>query len=590
MGLICPLRLALLSLIGPQDMTRSAPLSQVRYNIEERALIPTASLKVILLNSQVGLTEKEAFMKTPRWMAPLMVLSLASLTAGCGTQTSTGTPTGSLSNGTLKVTWSQNPQTIDPRKIYDGEDWNIGRALYVGLYSDNAHFKLQPRIAEGMPQISHNGLVYTVHLNPKATWSNGKPVTAADFVYALRTELSPSFQSPDTYLWWMIKGASQYEAGHSQSLGIRAINATTLQYTLNTPYSAFPYVLSVPASFPVYPPSIRQVATHPVTDGPYVVSQWKTGVSMVLKKNTHYFRPHAYPSTLQFDFNVNPSVGILRVENGQASLVGDGIPSANYTSLESNPQYAKDITSGYSPAVILLALNETVKPFNNLLVRQAVQMALNKARLVQMLNGRAQVANGILPTSLPGFGKGFPNLYPFNPARAKKLLTQAGYPHGFSTTLGLASEQTGTSQIETLIEADLGAIGIKVTAKPLPTESAALAKIPMMTYSWYMDYPDPADFIGGFVTSPAVVGGSNPAFLNDPTLNAMEAAASKMPLGAARVALYDQIDKRAMKDAAYVPLYYPELTFFHSPEVHGFKLPAVYFPAVYSHLTLSSKS
>ncbi len=513
---------------------------------------------------------------------------LSAALAGCGSNTSPTTTTSSSSTGgTMTVTWSGNPQTIDPRKIYDGEDWNIGRALYVGLYDINSHGHLVPIVAQSAPVISDHGLIYTIHLNPKATWSNGTPITAQDFVYSLRTELSSKFQSPDTYLWWMIKGAGAYESGKSTALGVKALGSHTLQYTLNTPYSAFPYVLGVPASFPVYPAAIGKVASDPVTDGPYVVGQWKTGQNMVLNQNPHYFRKHRYPKHVQFNFNVDPSVGILRVEDGQADLVGDGIPSANYQQLKANPQYAKDITAGYQPAVILLALNERVKPFNNLLVRQAVEMAINKKHLVQLLNGRAKAANGVLPPSLPGFGSDIPNQYPYNPRKAKQLLKQAGYPHGFSTTLGLASEQTGSSQIETEVEADLKQIGIQVTAKPLPTESSAQAKMPMMTYSWYMDYPDPADFVSGFLTSPAVIGGSNPAFLNDPTLDKMEAQASSMPLGSARSALYKKIDERAMQDAAYVPLFYPELTYFHSSRVHNFVYPAVYFPAIYSHLTLS---
>ncbi len=525
-----------------------------------------------------------------RTVGILSAISLASILAGCGTQTVSAAAhlkaAASVDSNTMVVTWSGNPQTVDPRKIYDGEDWNIGRALYVGLYSINHKGHLVPMIATSQPIISDHGLVYTIHLNPKAKWSNGQTVTAQDFVYALRTELSPKFESPDTYLWWMIQGASAYESGKSTTLGIKAIGSHTLQYTLSSPYSAFPYVLGVPASFPVNPSTIATVATKPVTDGPYVISQWKVGQDMVLSQDPYYFRHHKYPKHIEFDFNVNPSVGILRVEDGQADLVADGIPSANYEELRTNPSYSKDIVSGYQPAVVLLALNERVKPFNNLLVREAIQMAINKKHLVQLLNGRAQAAPGILPPSLPGFGANIPNPYPYNPTKAKKLLREAGYPHGFSVTLGLASEQTGSSEIETEVEADLKAIGVQVTAKPLPPEVAAQAKIPMMTYSWYMDYPDPADFVGGFLTSPAVVGGSNPAFLNDPTLDKMEDQAAAMPLGPKRTALYKKIDERAMKDAAYVPLFYPELTYFHSSRVHGFTYPAVYFPVIYSHLTL----
>ncbi len=435
--------------------------------------------------------------------------AFAALSAGAFGLLMAGSPAAAqaaAAGSTLTVTWSQNPQTIDPRKIYDGEDWNIGRALYVGLYSDSATFHLQPKVAQGMPKVTDHGLVYTIQLRPGARWSNGQPLTAQDFVYALRTELASSFQSPDTYLWYMIKGASAYEAGKSSYLGVRALGPHTLQYTLSQPYSAFPYVLSVPAAFPVYPAGVKSIASHPVSDGPYVLQSWKTGVSMQLVKNPHYFLPHAYPQSLVFDFNVSPSVGILRVQSGQADLVGDGIPSANYLQLAGNPQTAQNITRGFSPALVMLALNMRVKPFNSLAVREAVQMALDKPYLVRLINGRGQAANGVLPPSLPGFGPDIKPVYPYNPGRARQLLKDAGYPHGFTVQLGLASEQSGGQQIATVVQADLAKIGVKVLVKPLPAEATAIARVPMMTYSWYMDYPDPSDFVNGFATSPAVVG------------------------------------------------------------------------------------
>ncbi|MCL6547515.1 MAG: ABC transporter substrate-binding protein [Alicyclobacillus sp.] len=491
------------------------------------------------------------------------------------------------SGGTMTVTWSANPQTIDPRKIYNGEDWNIGRALYVGLYDDDSHFQLKPAVAAGPPKISNGGRVYTIQLRKDVKWSNGKPVTAQDFVYALRTELDPKFQSPDSYLWYMLKGASDYEAGKSKYLGIEAIGKYTLRYTLSQPFSAFPYVLSVPASFPVYSGSGNDVNSRPVTNGPYVVDSWQRGVRMILRKNPYYNQPgKPYPDRLEFDFNVDPSVGIMRVQSGQADLVGDGIPSANYLQLAGNPRYSQDITRGFMPAIVLLALNERVKPFNDPLVRKAVQYAINKRHLLQLLNGRGELSHGVLPPSLPGMKGDIPDPYPYNPAKARALLKQAGYPHGFTTQLGLASEQTGSSEIATEVQADLQAIGVKVTVKPLPQEASAMAEVPMMTYSWYMDYPDPSDFIDGFVASPAVVGGSNPAFLNDQRIRKLAVQADGMPLGTARSRLYKQIDKLAMQDAAYVPLFCPELTYFHSDRVQAFDRPAVYFPAIYSDLWL----
>jgi ABC-type transport system substrate-binding protein len=101
-----------------------------------------------------------------------------------------------------------------------------------------------------------------------------------------------------------------------------------------------------------------------------------------------------------------------------------------------------------------------------------------------------------------------------------------------------------------------------------------------------MDYPDPCDFIDGFVVSPPVAGGSNMAFMTDPTVSKEASQADQMPNSPARVQLYEKIDAGAMQDAGYVPLFYPELTFFHSARVQGYQITS-YFPCVYNDLSLA---
>ncbi len=528
-------------------------------------------------------------MRLKRSMAILIVLAVvvSGLLTGCGSRAAKSSAPTAKNGGTMTVTWSANPQSIDPRNIYEAEDWNIGRALYEGLYDDNEDFQIVPTIASGMPQVSSDGTVYTIKLRNDVKWSNGQPITAKDFVYTLRTELAKDSSSPNGYLWYMIKGASDYEAGKSQDLGIQALDDYTLQYTLSQPFTAFPYVLTSPAAFPVCQAAASTVDTASVTDGPYVVKSWNKGVEMDLVKNPYYKQANPYPDSIVFDFNVDPSVGIMRVQNGQADLVGDGIPSANYLQLVGNPQTQADITTGSTPALQMLALNTTVKPFDNPKVRQAVEYAINKQHLLQLVNNRGTVATSILPKTLPGFGSDTYNPYPYDPDKAKQLLAEAGYPNGFSTTLGEASEQTGGDEIVTEVKLDLQAIGINVTAKPLPQDTSAIAQMPMMTYSWNMDYPDASDFVDGFIAAPAVAGGSNMAFLADPEIVKMAQQADQMPNGPARVQEYEALDQRAMQDAGYVPLFEPEKTYFHSPRVQGFtKIPA-YFPVIYNDLWLS---
>jgi len=384
----------------------------------------------------------------------------------------------------------------------------------------------------------------------------------------------------------MVKGAADYEAGKSQFLGVQALDDSTVQYTLSQPFTAFTYVLSTPSAFPVCQAAASQVSTNPVTEGPYTLQSWTKGVSMTLVKNPQWKQTAPYPDSLVFDFNVDQSVAIMRVQNGQADLAADGIPPANYLQLIANPQTKSQITAGTIPAVILLCLNSQVKPFDNLKVRQAVEYAINKPHLMQLLNNRGQLATSILPRALPGFANDTYNPYPYDPTKAKELLTEAGYPNGFSTTLGSAAEETAGDSIVSEVKNDLQAIGISVTAKPLPEDATAIAQMPMTTFSWYMDYPDPCDFIDGFVVSPPVAGGSNMAFMTDPTVSKEASQADQMANSPARVQLYEKIDAGAMQDAGYVPLFYPELTFFHSARVQGYQITS-YFPCVYNDLSLA---
>ncbi len=515
------------------------------------------------------------------------LISLALVLAGCGT-------TGGQAPGSEGTTHSQSPLvatmsgtvgTIDPNKIYSGDEWNAGYLLYRGLYMLNASAQMVPAVASGMPQVSNNGLTYTIHLKPGLKWSNGSAITAQDFADSLKRELNPKTGSPDGYLWTMLQGAQSYESGQAKTLsGVTVVNPLAIQYHLSKPYSAFPEILATPAGFPINPAAVSQISTKPVTDGPWILRTWEVGTKMTLAPNPHYtLAQKPRYSGLVVDMGVSPSTSILRVQSGQADWIFDGIPSSQYAGLQSNPKWSKDMVKFANVGIYLLALNTRVAPFNKLAVRQAVEMAINKQHLVRLLQNRGTPANGILPKTLPGFEKDIPNMYPYNPTKARQILDQAGFPQGFTTTLGMAAEGPDGEVIGTEVQNDLKAIGITVHLKPLPQETTAVAQIPMLTYSWFMDYPDAADFINGFTScSAAVVGGSNPAFLCDTKLDQMAKQAQAMPLGPQRTKAFKNADEQAMKDAAYVPLYVPMTTIFYSTRIHPHLHNPVFGPAIFA--------
>ena len=154
------------------------------------------------------------------------------------------------------------------------------------------------------------------------------------------------------------------------------------------------------------------------------------------------------------------------------------------------------------PAVALdyLFMNMTVKPFDNLLVRQAIEWAIDRAKIVKLLSGTGLALNQIYPAGLPGHVDGAAgNFYGYDPAKAKALLAQAGYPNGFSTTLYSHNVAPWPTVLQS-IQYDLAQVGIKATIKLLeqPSYWTLIGKkgvVGIGLNDWWMDYPDPFDYI-----------------------------------------------------------------------------------------------
>ncbi len=466
--------------------------------------------------------------------------------------------------GTIIATWQATLTTVDPAYTYSYVDWPQTHAIFGGLLGVDTQLHLFPDLAAAMPTVSSNGLTYTFHLRHGLVFSNGDTITAQDFIYSWERVLAAKTASPDTYLWFALAGQADFTAGKTKHIGgLAAPDATTLKVTLTEPYPGFLNVLSIPTSYVVDPAVIhayhaenKDFGVHAVGSGPFMLQDWVAGQKMDLVRNPHYWNP-ALPESdaVHIDLGVDPSVALLRIEKGQADLMGDAIPAAQFASVISDPKLAPLVQHRTDVGVYMIAMNVKVKPFDNLKVRQAVAYAINKLHAVRFINGRGTVATRIIPPSMPGFGKVQPDLYPYNPSKAKQLLAAAGYPNGFSTTMGVPDSVYETRMAEAAIS-DLAQVGIKIAFKKVVTEGSAVATLPMQAYHWILDYPDPADFIDGFTScSAAAPGGSNVGFYCNKTLDDMANRARGMAPTPARVAAYQKIDDMFTADASSVPVF-----------------------------------
>jgi oligopeptide transport system substrate-binding protein len=274
-------------------------------------------------------------------------------------------------------------------------------------------------------------------------------------------------------------------------------------------------------------------------------------------------------------------------------VVADDVAGLDYLRLSGDPRWRSRLFKVPTVAIRYLYMDTTTPPFNNRLVRQAVAMAIDKQRITAVTAGElGQVTGGIFPPLMPCYN---PHLHtwPYNPARARQLLTQAGYPHGFSTTILAGGTSAAQARPEQVIQRDLARLGIKATIKMAAGSTFGTLETTPKAKGlgqdiWIMDFPDPSDFIDPLLTSVAAQpGGQNYAFYRNPTVDALAAQADRTLNGAQRCGLYHRIEQIIIDDAPWVPLFTPEYATLASPRLTSFYMSPVWYMFDWDHYQVS---
>ena len=205
---------------------------------------------------------------------------------------------------------------------------------------------------------------------------------------------------------------------------------------------------------------------HPVGTGAFKLVEWTPGQHLLLQRNKDYFKPDLpHLDEVEIQVGQDPSVSLLRLKKGEVDLTGDGIPPAQFQSVIADPSLKNQVIAGKQLQTSYLALNTQVPPLDNVRVRRAINMAINKERIVRIINNRAVPASQPLPPRMPGYDPNYKG-YPYDPEGAKKLLSEAGHPNGFETTL-YSINTDPNPRIAQAIQQDLAQIGIKAELKAL---------------------------------------------------------------------------------------------------------------------------
>jgi ABC-type transport system substrate-binding protein len=487
--------------------------------------------------------------------------------------------------GAIIVTYKDDIVTLDPAIGYDWVNWSIIKSLFARLMDYKpGTAELTPSLADSY-EISKDGLTYTFKLHKGVKFHNGREVVAQDVKYSIERTTNPKTESPGAGFFDSIAGMDAFKKGKAKDVkGIAVVDPATIKFTLTRPDATFLHVLALNFSSVVPKEAVdrtgKDFGKKVVGSGAFMLADWKLGQELVLKRNPDYFMP-GVPKLDQITFQVGlePMTAILKLEKGEADFAGDGIPPAKFLQIRNDPKYKDLIIEGGQLQTGYMTLNVQMKPFDKLEVRQAVNMAIDKDRIVKIINNRAVPANQPLPPSMPGYDKEFKG-YPFDPEKAKGLLKQAGLEKGFETTLYVYNVDPNP-RIAQAIQEDLKKIGIKVNLKNLAQANVIAAggkpKTAPMVWSggmaWIADFPDPSNFYGPILgCAGATSGGWNWAWYCNKELDERATKADSMsdPAKAAeRAQLWKTIFTDIMKDAPWVPIFNEQRFTIRSKRVGG---------------------
>lgn len=345
--------------------------------------------------------------------------------------------------------------TTDPYDANDTLSQAVAKSFYQGLYGFDKDMKMVPVLAESHTA-SKDGLVYTVKLKSGIKFHDGTPFNA-EAVKATFDRVT----NPDNKLkrYNLYKNIAKTEA----------LDATTVRFTLKEPFSPFINTLAHPSGVIISPAALAKygskgIAQNPVGTGPFKFVEWKATDYLKVEKFDGYWKK-GYPKVDSITWRpvVDNNTRAAVMQTNEAHFAFPVPPEAVET-LSKKPSL--EVTA--SPSIIqrYLSMNVQQKPFDNPKVREAINYAINKDALIKVaFSGYAIPAEGVLPQGVEYAARLGP--WPYNPAKARELLKEAGYPNGFETTLWSAYNHTTAQKVIQFVQQQLAQVGIKLQVQAL---------------------------------------------------------------------------------------------------------------------------
>lgn len=541
-------------------------------------------------------------MKKPISLILTVTLAASLLLSGCGknttstdttksTETSTETATATEAasdidtSSFLKIVELTNPNTVDPQCTTEfyGVPMNIFNRLVEVKANDDGTSEMVPSLADSWT-ISDDGLTYTFKLHEGVKFSNGADLTSDDVLYTF-TRLLTYTESQNGDVVDQIKGAAELKDGTATTLeGFKAIDDYNFSLTLKEPYAAFLACLSTPAcsildreTTEAAGKDFGTVPEKTIGTGYFTFKSWTFNSEMVLVANKDCWA--GAPGSDGIVMKIVPDEDTQRMmfENGEIDILDLDNAQSQTDYFLKNDTYKNQIASGNRVGIYYIAMNQGIEPLNDVKVRKAIQMSIDRQAILDALfGGRGTLENGIFPTGLIGHNKDLGAIN-YDPAAAKALLAEAGYADGFDLEISQSSEASNTTaSVNQIVQSMLGEVGITAKINVIDDatymEKRGLGELAMYNTNWSADFNDPDNFIYTFFGTEE---NTKKRCLSypDTAVIARVAAARAIVNDSDRIAEYQALEKKIIQDdASWVPLFSVKHLFVVNPRVKNFKV------------------
>jgi peptide/nickel transport system substrate-binding protein len=521
----------------------------------------------------------------------------------CGSDSSTSGGGGGKEGGILNATYASFPDYMDPQLSYTAEGWTAMGEVYIPLltykHGEGAEgSEVVPGLAKEMPKVSNGGKTYTLFLRPGLKYSDGTPVKASDFPYAI--ERLFKVNSGGSPFYTSIVGAEKFAETKTGGIpGIKANDKTgEIQIELEKPRGTFPFELALMFAAPVPKgtPNEDLSASPPPGTGPYMITKSQPGRGWEYERNPYWAKANSkampeYPTGVIDGAKItivrNPQTQVNDIEQGKYDWMQNPPPADRYTEVKDKyegTQFEVEPTI----STYYFWMNTTKPPFNDVKVRQAVNYAIDPAALERIYSGQIAATHQILPEGMPGHKKF--DLYPTDIEKAKELLKEAN-PSDMNITVWTDTESPNNEAGE-YYEGVLKELGFNTKLKIINADNyftvignQSTPDLDTGWSDWFEDYPHPNDFFQPLLSGESILQTNNGNFANisEPDLNKEIAKLGEEELGPEQEDKYAELDKKYMELAPWAPYGTRTLSTFVSSNVNLENI--IYNPTFFQYLT-----